>query len=73
MRVDEFLRRSCSGLTLLLFGVKKDTTQENKKIGDVVEGACSVARIFEVFLIVLDGVQGETLWGGMIPRAQPHS
>ena len=22
------------------------------------------ARVFEVFLIVLDGVQGETLWGG---------
>ena len=26
-----------------------------------------------VFLIVLDGVQGETRWGGGIPRAQPHS
>ena len=23
-----------------------------------------VGRVFEVFLIVLDGVQGETLWGG---------
>ena len=27
------------------------------------------ARVFEVFLIVLDGVQGETLWGGNPARA----
>ena len=29
--------------------------------------------VFEEFLIVLDGVQRETLWEGGIPRAQPHS
>ena len=27
------------------------------------------ARVFEVFLIVLDGVRGETLWGGDPARA----
>ena len=26
-------------------------------------------RVFEVILIVLDGVQGETLWGGNPARA----
>ena len=31
------------------------------------------ARVIEVFLLVLDGVQGETLWWGGIPRAQPHT
>jgi len=30
------------------------------------------ARVFEVFLIVLDGVQGETLWGGE-SRARDHT
>ena len=30
------------------------------------------ARVFEVFLIVLDGVQGETLWGGGVkPELKP--
>ena len=33
-----------------------------------------IAPVFEVFLIVLDGVQGPGGdWGGGIPRAQPHS
>ena len=31
------------------------------------------ARVFEVFLIVLNGVQGESLLGGGIPCAQQHS
>ena len=30
------------------------------------------ARVFEVFLIVLDGVQEETLWGGE-SRARDHT
>ena len=30
------------------------------------------ARVFEVFLIVLDGVQEETLWGGE-SRARNHT
>ena len=30
------------------------------------------ARVFEVFLIALDGVQGETLWGGK-SRARDHT
>ena len=31
-----------------------------------------IARVFEVFLTVLDGVQGETLWGGE-SRARDHT
>ena len=44
-----------------------DVSQSVSQLGD------PSARVFEVFLIVLDGVQGETLWEGGIPRAQPHS
>ena len=39
---------------------------------DIRNSLCDPARVFEVFLIVLDGVQGETLWGGE-SRARNHT
>ena len=43
--------------------VRSQTEHSGDPLGD------PSARVFEVFLIVLDGVQGETLWGGNPARA----
>ena len=43
-----------------------------KLLSFVQGGPDPSARVFEVFLIVLDGVQGETLWEGE-SRARNHT
>ena len=43
--------------------LRKITIKHDRNILDIS------ARVFEVFLIVLDGVRGETLWGGDPARA----